>query len=583
MKPHVIFVGSHADQLDTGDVDQAFTLLQQTVYFESSDSTSQFYELEGIVCLDCTRSTSSDLDVLRSYLEQCCDSVRDSTEKIDQRCYVLHKYVWKKYTTSSTQEQTLGNISKGLENNKYLLPTDPSELLPLFQTLHDKGQLIFLQNDEKIQDSWVITNISTLFETVVGSIFAPREFPQHIAPGSTGIVPKSRMINNFPWLNIDMVIGFLEHFEFCHRVEPEWISDSRSNQLMSENVYYLFPALVTSENTCQVLQESPKGFYFCRWYMYCTAEHQFFTARFLQVLLLRLAFRFSLSQDDATPSSRKSKAPALSRRCNMWKSGISWSNTNGVKAVFEVNNLKTTTLNMTCKAGGEIQCVRLRTELIKAILKARDDFRPRLHVEECVMELGNSHDSGDLQSLAEFSHSIKDLSRTIADRNSNDYPDLTLIHSDGSTGRRFSELLYFEPYAVLIPDLIKKLFEKENARKLVSSSFIMELASRMYPFNDSLEEILRPNPSVLSGKCKEVHSDGLGEISKQQLRCKYILEAWLEQQQPAATYKMLQQKLNEHSIFCGRNPLNLVCKNHYFSEQSMDMYSMKCNYVVPHF
>ena len=248
----------------------------------------------------------------------------------------------------------------------------------------------------------------------------------------------------------------------------------------------------------------------------------------------------------------------------MWKNGISWSNNNGVKSVFEVNNLKTITLDMTCKAGGEIQCVRLRTELIKAILKARDDLCPRVHVEECVMELSNSHNGSDLQFIAEFSHSIKDLSRTIADRNSNDYPDLTLIHSDGSTGKQISELLYFEPYAVLTLDLITQLFEKENAKKLVSSSFIMELASRMYPFNDSLEEILRPNPSVLNSKCKEVHPDNLGETSRQQLRCMHILEAWLKQLGHDATYKTLRQELNKYSIFCGRNPLNLVCKNHYF-------------------
>ena len=91
----------------------------------------------------------------------------------------------------------------------------------------------------------------------------------------------------------------------------------------------------------------------------------------------------------------------------------------------------------------------------------------------------------------------------------------------------------------------------------VPSSFVTELASRMYPFRDALEKALKPNPSVLSRKYKEVHQDSLGEISRQQLRCRYILEAWLELE-PAATYKALRQELNKYSIFCGRNPLNLV-------------------------
>ena len=555
MKPHVVFVGSHADKLDKGDIDQAFTIIQQIGFLEHSDDRDQFYEPEGIVCLDCTSSVSPDLDLLRSYLEQSCDSVRESTEKIDQRCYVLHRYVLKTYTTSGAQERTLGNISKDLEDNMYLFPSNPSELLPLFQTLHDKGQLIVLQNDEKIQDSWVITNISTLFETVVGSIFAPRDFPQHISPGRTGIVPKSRMINHFPRLNIDMVIGFLEHFEFCHRIEPEWIGDSQSTQVMSEDVYYLFPALVTSETTPQVLQESHEGLYYCRWYMYCTAEHHFFTTRFLQVLLLRLAFRFALSQDDATQTNKKTKAQALSRKCNMWKNGINWSDTNGVKAVFEVKDLQTATVTMTCTERGEIHCVRLRTQLINTILKARDDFCPRVHVEECIMEIAG----GDRKAEVECpSTSIKYLSRVIANRDPSDYPDLTLTHPDGHAGKRISELLYFEPYAVFTSELIKQLFAQENAKKLVSSSFITELARHMYPFNDSLEQVLTPDPSILSRKYKD-HLDSLSKRSRQQLKCKHILEAWLEQLGPAVTYRKLRRELNKYSIFCGRNPLDLVC------------------------
>ena len=127
------------------------------------------------------------------------------------------------------------------------------KILKATQTLHDKGQVLLLKNDQDISNSWVITNIAVLLETVVGSIFAPRDFPQHIAPGSTGIVPKPRICEAFPDLNIDMIIGFLEHFEFCHRVEPDWLGEIQS---MSDDEYYLFPALLTSENMPHVMQES---------------------------------------------------------------------------------------------------------------------------------------------------------------------------------------------------------------------------------------------------------------------------------------------------------------------------------------
>ena len=224
MKPHVIFVGSHADQVDKGDIDQAFTTIQQGF------SESTFYETEAVICLDCTHPASPQLDLLRYHLGESCNSIRQRTEKIDQRCYVLHKYVHKAYINKGVSGCSLKRISQDLEGNLYLLPSNPSELLPLVQTLHDKGQVILLKNDKDISDCWVITNIAAMLETVVGSIFAPRDFPQHIAAGSTGIVQKSRISEVFPDLNTGTVIGFLEHFEFCHRVGLDWVGDRQSNQ-----------------------------------------------------------------------------------------------------------------------------------------------------------------------------------------------------------------------------------------------------------------------------------------------------------------------------------------------------------------
>ena len=296
--------------------------------------------------------------------------------------------------------------------------------------------------------------------------------------------------------------------------------------------------------------------------MYSTVEGQFFTTQFLHVLLLRLAFLFAPSQDDAIPSSSKTKTPALSRRCNMWKNGISWPDTNGVKAVFEVKDMKTATLRMTCIKGREIYCVRLRTKLIRAILKAKNEFCPHVHVEECIVEVTTANLHAVLKCP---SHSIKYLSSTIANRDPKDDPDLLLIHSDGSTGKRVSEVLCFEPYTVLTPGLITQLFAKVNTKKLVSSKFITEFASRIFLFNNSLEEVLAPDPSILSGKWKKDNLSSLSEKAQQQLRCKHLLEAWMEQLGSAATYRRLRQELNKHSIFCGRNPLDMVRTNDYLA------------------
>ena len=82
----------------------------------------------------------------------------------------------------------------------------------------------------------------------------------------------------------------------------------------------------------------------------------------------------------------------------------------------------------------------------------------------------------------------------------------------------------------------------------------------MYPFSNALELVLNPDPSILNEKCKDqVHS--LGENSRQQLKCKHILETWADEPGLAATYSKLRQELNDCSIFCGRHPLDLVGTN----------------------
>ena len=397
-----------------------------------------------------------------------------------------------------------------------------------------------------------------MLETVIGSIFAPHNFPTHISLGSTGIVARSRIREVFPEFNSDMIIGFLEHFEFCHHVEQSCINLSELEQSPTEKTddeFYLFPALVTSERP---LHESQKSSYRCGWLMHSSVEEQFLTTRFLHVLLLRIAFLFSQPQDYTTLSSTKAEGPAVRRKCKIWKNGINWHDANGVSTLFEVRDLKTVVLSMSCVEDSRIHCVRLRSQLIQTILNSKSEFCPRLLTEELIVDVAGDHDSL-LQAIDECpSHSIKNLSSRISARSAKDNPDLMLINPDGSQGKRISELLYFEPYALLTPVLITKLFAKETVKQSIPNDFITELAQWMYPFCDALLQVLKPSLQLLNKKCEDIRDSPLSDFSKQQLMCEYILETWVEQQ-TSATYRNLRQQLDRYSIFCGRNPLNLVC------------------------
>ena len=409
-------------------------------------------------------------------MRETCNIIRDNTGSIDQRCYILHRYIRKAYTNAGVQGCTLGNISKDLENNCYLLPSSPTELLSLFQTLHEKAQILLLENHKDIGDSWVIINIPALLETVVGSIFAPRDFPQHISPGSTGVVARSRLCEAFPDLNTDMVIAFLEHFEFCHHLQSDWMKLSVLAEIpkeVTDDDYYLFPALVTSNH---LSRDSYESSHHCGWFIRSRspAQYQFFTVRFLHVLLLRLAFNFALPQDSAVPGNTEVETPGLKRSCTMCKNGITWSDGNGVSALLEVKDLKTVSLVMSSMKDRETHCVRLRTQLIKTILKAKSEFCPRAFIEEFIMDIGSGR---GLQAVEEClpsstQYSIQYLSGRIAARGAQDPPDMSLVNPDGSQGKHISQLLYFEPYSLLTSELIAQMFSDENSYHIVPNIFI---------------------------------------------------------------------------------------------------------------
>ena len=105
---------------------------------------------------------------------------------------------------------------------------------------------------------------------------------------------------------------------------------------MSDNEYFLFPALLTS---VLPLHESHKSCYCCGW-LVLTVEHQFLTTQFLHAC--HTSPTSLQSHDDI---STKTEAPGVKCWCKKWKNGITWHDGNGVSTTFEVRDL---VLSMTC-------------------------------------------------------------------------------------------------------------------------------------------------------------------------------------------------------------------------------------------
>ena len=83
-----------------------------------------------------------------------------------------------------------------------LLPHTLNKLLPLLKALHDKGQLVLLEN-EKEDHCWIICQKAIFLQKIVGKIFAPPGFKEHVKFFSTGIVSHSKLEKVFPHLNYE--------------------------------------------------------------------------------------------------------------------------------------------------------------------------------------------------------------------------------------------------------------------------------------------------------------------------------------------------------------------------------------------
>ena len=547
---HVIVVGSHADKVKSIDINCKYAGFEEVLRLPLVG-----IKCCGTVCLDCRKPSSPQLGHLHSLLDNACTALRKKSVEIDRRCYVLYEHLQTNYVKRGFPACTLKIVSDILKQEDHpLLPHTPNELLPLLKTLHDKGQIILLEN-EKEDKCWVVGQRAILLQRIVGKVFAPPGSKQHVDFSSTGIVSHSTVEKVFPHLNSDLVIDFMKHFEFCHPVDNP---DTLIDQCRTGGRCYLFPALIRLERPSILWEDSKihQLSHHCGWYIKCLkapGKPQFFNSRFLHVLLLRLAFQFAIPPD----ASEHSSDLALKQRCTIWKNGILWSCGVGATIHCELTqHSQTVILLIGCLKQCEMKYVNLRSQIIQTILRVKDETCPLTSVKE-----GMFADPVKLMKYVNQPHfllekmdtySLTDISTAISQSES------AVVGRRSTTIVQLSALLYFEPYAALSEDreLVKALFVENieheamsdelvfDHEEVVSEEFLARVAKCTCTYHKYFEVLLKLN------KVAEVMETGSNFR-----KCLQILRSWKAAHGSNATYKNFRHTLDSSSIFCGRNPL----------------------------
>ena len=486
---HVIIVGSHADL-----VKSPRELKEKSSLVESiAESRVKQLTYGGFVSMDCRLSKTKEARHFRSLLSTSQQTILSSQPSMSLYCHVLYAFLRTKLgkTGCTLQELTTALASENDSSYKSNLLTES------LTSLSDKGLILFVQNQEHTQSSWVVVEKDALLREVNGTLFAPENFKQYRQVASnTGIVPITTLEELFPQYSSEMLVGCLESMEFCHPVDLSTLQATNlkatSSPSSSGAEHLFFPSLVKDYRPGD--HPSPRF----GWCLGCSDPHQFFSNRFLHVLLLRLAFTFPLASKERSLSLFLS---GLERQCDVWKNGICWTNDSGVSTIVEIVDLNRWVIVLMSEKTRE--AAQTCSSVIRMILDLQHQLCSAVTTCECFISPSlldrypfDALPDTDLFDLPTVAMSMLLHRKFLLDR------------KEGKNKFSTDEALSCEPYYLLQPSSVCQLFKHSMASQPVPDPLLQEVLSYYQ----------------------------------------------LPHQKPR-DHNELRECVNKHSIFAGRNPL----------------------------
>ena len=455
---HVIIVGSHADLVRSSQELKEKSSLVESI----AESRVKQLTYGGFVSMDCRLSKTKQARHFRSLLSTSQQAILSSQPSMSLYCHVLYAFLRTKLKKKGC---TLQELISGLAAEKDLT-FDSTVLTESLTSLSDKGLILFVQNQEHPQSSWVVVEKEILLREVNGTLFAPDHFKQYRQVASnTGIVPITTLEELFPQYSSEMLVGCLENMEFCHPVDLSILQATNlraaSSSPSSGANHLFFPSLVKAYQPGNL--PSPRF----SWCLGCSDPHQFFSNRFLHVLLLRLAFTFPLK------SKKRSISPSLcglERQCKVWRNGICWTNDSGVSTIVEIVDLNRWVIVLVSEKTRE--AAQTCSSVIRMILDLQHQLCSAVTTCECLIS-PSLLDRYPFDALPDTD--LFDLP-TVA-RSMLLHRKLLLDRDEGTNTYSTDEALSCEPYYLLQPSSVCQLFNQSMASQPVSDSLLQEVLS----------------------------------------------------------------------------------------------------------
>ena len=394
-RSQVIVVGSHTDVVESmeGNAEDRACFL----FMERSSSCCghlAYIETVGYCTLDCRESQSAGIRKLYGLLKHIhLRSKSEQSGDVSVGASILLG-VLERYFKGQIACQ-VSKIRTHIEFNEVFLPLEVHNVYSYLQELNAHGVILILGNREGLNEEWVVLDISKFLSTVHKKLLSPSALSRICTRRITnlGIIAESDLGNILSDYDAQLLKQCLKHLHYCIEVDDSEVLQKMfefSPPMDSNPKFLFFPALLRAlesreDLTWGSIQESCS----CKgWYMKCCKDYDYFSARFLHVLLLRLALDFALPLPDSERSG--SISDHYSRRCICWKNGIHWMGRNGIECVVEVVKQNKGVLVMVRGSQDmEVECGCVLAAVVEKVLDARQEF---CHSLVASMYLVDPHD-----------------------------------------------------------------------------------------------------------------------------------------------------------------------------------------------
>ena len=372
----VIVVATHSDRVNKAD--------QQRHCNAIEDLAKEIFKNQhfaGCVDLD-TKDHFSD------GMKRVIDLLRDSNDIVIQRCpvistdcHILYAFL-EQLQISSPSEQvvTISHLLSLLqEDHTNLLPTETYKIVPLLQTLSDKGLILFILNKHHIDQSWIVVHKDMLLMKVEGVLFAPDRFDEYRGLASnTGLVPISHLTQHFPDLDAMMLVNFLIELKLCYLVETTHkIVNEIPLDLANNNDGYVlyFPSLIKVGRPDDIDTNGSFG-----WLMCTKDPNLFFPNRFIHVMMFTLSNQFC---DGSKMLVCNPGLIGLNRQCTaIWSTGICFNTAEGVTILVDIMEQFRSLCVAVSFPGPQYQDL----PVLKVIRDVLNEYSPSVAVQEFVID-----------------------------------------------------------------------------------------------------------------------------------------------------------------------------------------------------